>query len=301
MNLFIANIMALAFYMMPEPVQAQEKPDSELLFSFGVVADVQYSDYSPGISRFYRGSLEKLTEALAILKTDSADFVVNLGDLIDKDMASYDPVMKIIKESGLKTYHVAGNHDYSVKPGEKKSIPVLPEGNKRYYSVMRDGFRLIFLDGNDVSLYGPVNQGSGQKAETMITEMRKRGEMNALDWNGAIGSGQMKWLESELKAAAASNERSIIFCHFPIAPDNAHNLLNYKEVLGLISKFPGVAGWFCGHNHEGNYIKTGNIHHVNFMGMVETESENSFALVKLYADRIEIRGYGRETSRILDL
>jgi hypothetical protein len=35
--------------------------------------------------------------------------------------------------------------------------------------------------------------------------------------------------------------------------------------------------------------------------MVDTESENTFAIVDVHADRLEIRGFGREESRTLPL
>ena len=38
---------------------------------------------------------------------------------------------------------------------------------------------------------------------------------------------------------------------------------------------------------------------VNFKGMVDTESDNTFAVVDVFADRLEIRGFGREASRTL--
>jgi hypothetical protein len=34
--------------------------------------------------------------------------------------------------------------------------------------------------------------------------------------------------------------------------------------------------------------------------MVETESENSFASIDVYKNKIRVRGYGREKSQILD-
>jgi hypothetical protein len=41
------------------------------------------------------------------------------------------------------------------------------------------------------------------------------------------------------------------------------------------------------------------IHFVTFKGMVETDANNSFALVEVYKNKIWIRGYGREKSQIL--
>jgi hypothetical protein len=35
--------------------------------------------------------------------------------------------------------------------------------------------------------------------------------------------------------------------------------------------------------------------------MVDTETENTFAIVEIWADRMEVRGFGREDSRTLKL
>jgi hypothetical protein len=45
----------------------------------------------------------------------------------------------------------------------------------------------------------------------------------------------------------------------------------------------------------------GGCHCVNFKGMVDTESENTFAIVDIHTDHIEIRGFGREESRVLPI
>ncbi len=43
-----------------------------------------------------------------------------------------------------------------------------------------------------------------------------------------------------------------------------------------------------------------NIHHLNFQGMVETV-DNAYAIVHVFADRMEVEGFGREESRTLPL
>ncbi len=300
-SIITTYLLSVLSLIMPASLN-KDKPDNreKPVITFGVVADVQYSDYDAGISRFYRNSKAKLQEAVTQLKTDSAEFIISMGDLIDKDYASFEPVLAILSSSGLKTHHIIGNHDYSVSNKQKKHLPLIDSTGRRYYSFSKNKFKFIFLDGNDVSIYGASSRKAEREATELLALMRSKGEKNALDWNGAIGRGQIKWLEDELKRAEKNKEKVFLFCHFPIAPDNAHNLLNSKEVLELLAKYPGVLAWFAGHNHEGNYIKTGSTYHVTFKAMVETESDNSFAIVRVYSDRIEIKGFGREISRILD-
>ncbi len=53
-----------------------------------------------------------------------------------------------------------------------------------------------------------------------------------------------------------------------------------------------------GDNHSGNYAERKGTHYVNFKGMVETEEEIAYAVVKCYSDRVEIDGFGMEISRV---
>ena len=217
-----------------QPVDQSQKP----LFSFGIIADVQYADHDPGGNRFYRSSLIKLREAVTSFKEDSADFIINLGDLIDRDYGSYKTVLGIIDSSGLNVYHVTGNHDYSVDSRFKKRLPVLPSSSKEgYYSFIYKNFRFIFLNGNEISTYLSNNKTAIKKAEDYIARMKDKGENNAIDWNGGISSKQLAWLTNQLNEATGKNEKVFLICHFPVVPENVHNLLNYKEVLPILEKY----------------------------------------------------------------
>jgi predicted MPP superfamily phosphohydrolase len=225
--------------------------------------------------------------------------MVNLGDLIDRDYESYKPVLSAINSSGIKTFHITGNHDYSVDPRYLGRLPVLNEYRDGYYSFSRGNYRLIFLNGNEISTYASSDKAIITQAGSYIDKLRKKGEVNAIEWNGGIGSIQLEWLISQLDAASAASEKVIILCHFPAAPENIHNLLNYKEVNVILSKYSNVVAWLNGHNHAGNYASVNKMHYVTFKGMVETRNLNSFAVIEVYRDKMIIRGYGREDSRVL--
>jgi manganese-dependent ADP-ribose/CDP-alcohol diphosphatase len=276
-----------------------EASEKEPLFSFGLISDVQYADIGHAGERYYRSSISKLKEALASLSKDSVDFMVNLGDLIERDYESYKPVLSAISASGIKTYHITGNHDYSVDPRYLSRLPVLNEHRDGYYSFSKGRYRLIFLNGNEISTYASSDKTIITQASNYIDKLRKNGEVNAIEWNGGIGNRQLEWIISQLDAASSASEKVIIFCHFPAAPDNIHNLLNFKEVNVLLSKYKNVVAWLNGHNHQGNYASYNNIHYVTFKGMVETKDLNSFAIVEAYSDKLIIKGYGREESRVL--
>jgi manganese-dependent ADP-ribose/CDP-alcohol diphosphatase len=270
------------------------------LFSFGLIADVQYCDCDPAGTRFYRSSPAKLREAINSFKEDSAAFIINVGDLIEKDIDSYQKVLNIIDSSGIKTWHCTGNHDFSVESRFKKQIPVLHPLKKGYYSFNYDQFRFIFLNGNEVSTYASNNKAIIKEAQRLIESLKSEGEINAIDWNGAIGKTQLGWLEKQLNESLSNNEKVFLICHFPVYPPDLYNLLNYKEVLSVLEKYNNIIAWLNGHNHSGNYGNYNMIHFVTFKGMVETESTNSYALIEVYGNKILIKGSGREKSQILE-
>jgi manganese-dependent ADP-ribose/CDP-alcohol diphosphatase len=289
------NYVATPVSLTRKAESAEDKP----LFTFGLISDVQYADCSHEGERYFRSSIEKLDKALSTFRGDSVDFIINLGDLIERDYESYKPVLNAINSSGIKAYHITGNHDYSVDPRYLSRLPVLNESRNGYYSIIDGSYRLIFLNGNEISTYASSDKTGIIQASNYIEKLKKNGEINAIDWNGGIGDKQCEWIISQLDAASSASEKVIFLCHFPVAPENIHNLLNYKKIHGIVSKYGNVVAWFNGHNHEGNYANFNKIHFVTFKGMVETKNLNSFAIIEVYNDKLVIKGSGREDSRVL--
>jgi len=279
----------------PNPANQEQLP----IFSFGVIADIQYCDCEPLGSRFYRNSLTKLKEAVTSLRSDNPAFLINLGDLIEKDFSSYRAVNKILDTAGLKIYHTTGNHDYSVEQRLKKSIPQLNKNKEGYYSFNYSTFRFIVLNGNEISTYATNNKSDINEAEAYILNLKNGGEINGMDWNGGMSTKQMVWLTSQLISAKNNNEKVFIICHFPVYPYNEHNLLNYRDVLSVLEGYDNIIAWISGHNHGGNYGNLNSTHFITIKGMVETEMTNSFALIEVYKNKIWIKGSGREKSQIL--
>jgi predicted phosphodiesterase len=273
--------------------------NQEPLFTFGVIADVQYCDCDPEGSRFYRLSPARLREAVNSFKTDSVNFILNLGDLIQRGYESYKPVLDILDSSGLQVYNLAGNHDYSVDDRYKRRLPLAMPSKEGYYSFDHMNFRFIALNGNEISTYSSTSKAAIKKAEDYLAVLKDSGNVNAIDWNGGISAKQLDWLKIQLDDATAKNENVFILCHFPVYPENIHNLLNYKEVNALLMNYHNIIAWFNGHNHAGNYGNFNMIHFVTMKGMVESEFNTSYAIVEVYRNKIWIKGAGREKSQIL--
>lgn len=268
---------------------------------FGVIADPQYADVDPKRGRFYRNSLAKLGDAIAYLNTRPLEFVATLGDLIDRDLGSFASVMPIYAKLNCPHYPVCGNHDFEVADEDKAKVLRAMGLEKPYYSVVRKSWRFLFLDGTDSGVWRyPAEDARTAEARGMLEKFAAAGLPQAKDYNAAIRLQQMEWIAAELESAQTAGQRVIVFCHYPLIPaGDPHNLWNAEELVALFGKYKHIAAYLNGHNHAGNYGMHGNCHYLNFKGMVETEKETAYAVVKCFPDRLEIKGYGLEPYRSL--
>jgi len=287
-------IVAISFSLKAQPGQ-------QPLFSFGVIADVQYADLPDAGTRHYRKSPAKLAEVVGHFNRAQVGFVISLGDFINDDIKGYDTLNSITSGLSMPLYHVAGNHDFDpAYPGIKATIDRMSL-KKLNYAFSNQGWRFIVLNGNDISLYtSKKGSASYKKAEAMLAGLKAQGLPQAQPWNGGIGAKQMKWLEKELQKAERNGERVIFACHFPLQSAKISDVLwNSNEVNTLISRFPNVFAFFAGHGHISQHIPVDGIHHIMFRGIVE-ENYNAYAIVSVFRDHISIEGFGKEVSRKLD-
>jgi len=271
-------------------------------FSFGLIADVQYCECDSLGTRFYSNSLNKLANCISDFNTRDLSFVIQLGDLIDRNIDSYESVLSIFNKIKTTRYHVLGNHDYNVDEEKKEKVPENVGLVSRYYEFGLDGWRMIVLDGNDLSFYAPKESSEHiEETNNLFQKIKDRGGVNAHDWNGGLGSQQISWLEDILKQSSLSGEKVLVFCHFPVYPSREENLWNDVELIELLESYPHVIALFSGHYHSGNYSKKRGIHYLTLQGMVETEEHNAYSIVEVYPDHFKVLGFGREPSRILTL
>ena len=269
--------------------------ESGLQFTFGVIADCQYSDKETHGKRIYSLSKQKLINAVKHFNEMDLEFVLQLGDLIDEKYVSYHTVLPILKHLNMPTYHVLGNHDFSISDTIKNKLNETLNLRSRYYDFTLQNYRFIVLDGNDISFHAYPEETQDYKDAVSFYQ---RNVINSPEWNGAIGKKQRIWLISLLDKANTSKEKVIILCHFPIYPKDEHNLWNATEVLKLIESYSCVKAYLSGHNHQGNYGVKAGIHHLTFKGMVDTK-HTSYSIAQVYPDSIKVIGYGREKSRTL--
>ncbi|BDS08837.1 phosphatase [Oceaniferula spumae] len=276
--------------------QAKEKP----AVTFGVIADPQYVDAPVRGSRHYRASVKKLNAAVLEMNRHQLDFVVTLGDVIDRNIASFETMMPIYEKLKAPRRFVLGNHDCEVADEDKQHILSSLKMEKSYSSETRGDWQFIYLDGTDVSTYRhPKDSEETKYAKELLEKLQAEKLPQAQPWNGAIGDVQLAWFKTELEKAKQGQRRVIVMNHFPVFPADAHNLWNDTAVVELISKSPNVLAYMNGHNHSGHYAVHQGCHFLNFKGMVETANQSAFAIVRCYADRIEVDGFETEPDRRL--
>jgi manganese-dependent ADP-ribose/CDP-alcohol diphosphatase len=290
-------LLALFIFCLP----FQEAYSQNPLFSFGLVADIQYADADKEGSRDYRNSLEKLDKCIREFNNQNLSFIVSLGDMIDRDYSSYDKPLAILDKSKAPVYNTLGNHDFSVDDPFKSDIKEKLNNPNGYLDFEVGSFNFIIMDGSDVSTLAYVEGTTSYNTGMAEYERMKQDSLNnAYEWNGGIGPKQLKWMEKRLKKAVRTGRKVILFCHWPLLPENGTQLWNNKEVLALLDNYDCVVAWISGHHHAGNYQKPEKIHHLTIKGLVEAQSDNSCGIVEVYSDSLVLKGYGDQDDQVLD-
>lgn len=266
-------------------------------FRFGVIADCQYCAGPPSGRRLYGESVWKLRACVEHLGVLDLSYVVHLGDFIDRDYESFDVVAPIYESLPCDHHYVLGNHDYSVADEYKAGVPERLGMPAPYYHFEVQGWRFVVLDGNDVSLY---SSPKGSPAHARAVEYHRTHAPDRPTWNGAVGSAQLAWLDGVLAAADEAGESVVLYCHFPVYPENVHNLWNAEEVLARIDAHSCVRAYLNGHNHAGNHAVRDGVHYLTLKGMVDTP-RTSYAMVEVTEGRLVVSGFGRELDRVLVL
>lgn len=263
--------LVLALCCVTSTSQAQ-KP----LVSFGVVADVQWSDRDADGPRDYRGSLARLRTVLAALSVEGVAFTASLGDNIDgwetdslRSGRDIDTVMRAFAGFKGRTVFVAGNHCHRAGASVLRKKWKLKSLYHDFVLPTAKGWHFVVLDAND---------GAGAE----------------------IGEKQKFWLRGVLAAAAKKRERVIVFCHYPLLFEASpnHRLDNPAPILSILDSSRCVVAWIAGHDHIGGYALRNGVHHITVKALVEYPEKPPFAVFKLYADQIVEVGYGAEPMRI---
>lgn len=277
---------------------AGEKP----LLTFGLITDVQYADADPNGERHYRESVGKLKTAVEWLSKQALPFTLHLGDFIDRDFKSFDAVLPLLAGLGHPVRHLLGNHDYDVADGEKARVTARLGMPGDWYSFASGGVRFVMLDTNDLSVYKhPEGSPEDLAADAMLAKLEAAKVPGAKKWNGGLSEKQLAWLNAELTAADKAGEPVILCGHHPLLPSEMHQAWNADAVAAVIDRHPCVRAYFNGHNHAGADVVRNGIPYLTFKSVLHEPGVNSYSAIRLFADRLEIIGNGREQSRVIPL
>lgn len=248
----------------------------------GMVTDLHYADKPSAGTRHYRETLAKLEEAALQFERDQADFVVELGDLID----AADSVE--IERGYLKTidrefsaickdrHHILGNHCVDTLKKEEFLGSVGQE--KSYYSFDRNGIHFVVLDScfrSDGEPYGRKN----------------------FQWTDAnIPPAEIEWLKADLKA---NRLPVIVFAHQRLDVSTDHGVKNNGDVRGILESSGKVLAVFQGHSHRNDVKEIGGIHYCTLVAMVEgSGKENSgYSMMEIEPNgTIQLTGFRNQES-----
>ncbi|MET0309286.1 MAG: metallophosphoesterase [Sphingomonas sp.] len=291
LGIMLAALIGLGANAAPQPDEA--KP----IFSISAIADAQYAAEPDEPPRLYHTTPDKLAAAVADFNRQKLAFVVHLGDFIDKDWASYDALLPVARKLRHPWHFVLGNHEFAVDDAHKLQIPAKLGMPARYYSFAQHGWLFIVTDGNDLSSYA-WPEGSAEHKRSMDAHAALYADKPL--WDGGIGDAQLRWIDAQLADADAKGLKAMLFSHFPLWPENPHNLWNAPAVRALLERHPSAKIWLNGHNHEGNYGVRAGIHYVNLKAMLDTP-ETSYARLDFFADRVVLHGTGRQADMTLPL
>jgi len=266
---------------------------------FGVIADTQYCncENAPQYNRYFAETKARLEIAIDTFNAHDLSFVINLGDIIDKDWESFDDILPVFESATAEKYHVLGNHEFYLEDSLKEKVTARLGMQQRYYSFDKENWRFIVLNAMDLSLQAhPKDSQKYERSDSLFQKTLSMSLPQAKVWNGGIGNGQQRWLENQLKEATSNNQQVIIFSHIPLWPVNMNTLWNNEEILSILESYNCVKAHLAGHYHEGNYEFKAGIHHLTLKGMLDTPDQNAFSIIEITGNQIIIHGYGREQS-----
>ncbi|NKB68193.1 MAG: hypothetical protein GKR89_14120 [Candidatus Latescibacteria bacterium] len=254
------------------------------LLCFGLFADAHYAQLVYG-DRHCSDSLEKLGVAIQVFQRDEVDFVVCLGDLIDKaedkatELGYLAAMQQVLARYPGDCHYLLGNHDVATLT---KAEYLARCGGRAYYVFIRGGIRFVVLDGNCHADGSDFNAGD-------------------FAWDQAwIGAAQLDWLAGQLRRG---EEPVIILCHENLddrseagVPD-PHVLRNAAQVRDVLEQSGRVRAVFQGHYHPGLQRLVNGIPYIGLRAMVVGPGlgNNAFAVVEVGADgRICGRGFGQQ-------
>lgn len=265
---------------------ADDVKTAESKLRFGLVTDLHYADKDAAGTRFYRDSLDKLTEAAKAYGKEALQFVVELGDLIDaaatveEELSYLKRIDQAFSAISKDRHYVLGNHCVTTLSKQEFLGGVGRE--KSYYSFDVGDHHFIVLDACFL--------GDGQPYH------RKN-----FEWDNAnIPPAEIDWLREDLKQTP---HKTIIFAHQRLDNAKQHGVKNGPEVRRVLEESGKVLAVFQGHSHQNDHQEHGGIHYCTLRAMVEGAGvpNNAFTAIDILpGNALRVNGFQKQKSYDLE-
>ena len=289
-TVFAASQTALVGKLLSSPLRAEESTAGAL--NFAIIGDW---------GRFGRPDQQEVANQMALAcKATAATFVISVGDNFYEDgVASLDDshwqksFENVYADPALQVpwYVILGNHDYHVDP-----TPELEYGrtHPRWVMPARYYAQSHALDAKTQADFFYID------TSPMIDEYKTDAKMAPFVATQDVGA-QLKWLDDSLAASKAPWK--IVIGHHPIySAGFGHGSQQemIKLVLPLLQKH-GVQAYFCGHDHDLQHLKGGDVQlfisgggseHRPVGEIPETQfgaGFSGFAMASMRADKLQVR------------
>ncbi|KAH0629550.1 hypothetical protein JD844_011702 [Phrynosoma platyrhinos] len=281
---------------------------SKALFSFGVIADIQYADLEDGYDflgvqkRYYKHSLCHLQKAIQEWNGREVQFVLQLGDIIDGFNAQYkmseralETVMKEFQKLKAPVHHVWGNHELynfsreclvhsplntkyledqtllsSLINNERSTEETASECYYAYQFCPMAKFRFILLDAYDLSTLG--RDTSSKKYQDSLCLLRQKNKNKNLN-----------------------SPEDLVECQFvQFNGGFSQDQLSWLDKVLTYADKNQERVVIVGHLHYGSYcLDSHGVHHLTLEGIIATPPEsNAFGTIYVYNDRMILKGSG---------
>jgi len=245
-------------------------------------------------TRHFGDSPAKLAAAVDAFNARRVDFVVNLGDTIDRleddptDPREYVAEARAVVDRFNGPRHVVlGNHDVACLTKADFLAQAGGAGGASTYSFDHGGFHFVVLDTNH------FEDGSDITPET-----------TSEDWSDEwLGQAQLDWLADDL--AAAGETPTVIFSHAELGPrfldgaEQPHAVKDSDVARAIIQSAGNVRAVLQGHNHPGQIATWADIPYITLSAMCEGPGpeNNAYAIAHVSpGGDIGLEGLGKQVS-----
>jgi predicted phosphodiesterase len=254
---------------------------------FGMLTDLHYADKAPASNRHYRETLAKLEQTVTSFNATPHDFVVELGDFIDRaenveqELEWLSTIEAQFAKLKSPRHYVLGNHCVETLTKDEFANHT-GMNHPPHHAFEYQGASFIILDAcfrEDGVAYGRKNS----------------------HWQDSnIPPSQLDWLKSTLEKI--SSGPVIVFAHQRLDENKHHSVRNAAAVRQLLEESGKVTAVFQGHSHKNDYQQINHIHYTTLVAMIEGSGLDSsgHATLELMPDAsLRLHGFYRQQDRNL--